>query len=105
MCTYGGTALSYACAFSLRKAVAKLLSTGYCSLNDHSSACEISGYMPLHTVVGLGLTDMYDWLLSLPELPVRKRAKAEQRSLMGRHSKETHGLIPAQLAARVGDLG
>ena len=105
MCTYGGTALSYACAFSLRKAVAKLLSTGYCSLNDHSSACEISGYMPLHTVVGLGLTDMYDWLLSLPELPVRKRANAEQRSLMGRHSKETHGLIPAQLAARVGDLG
>ena len=105
MRNYGSTVLSYACVFGLRKVVVRLLQTGYVSMNDRNSTCEVSGYMPLHAVVAHGMTDMYDWLTSMPELPTYKRAKKDQRSQVGRlsHVHNTHGLLPAQLAAKLGN--
>jgi len=103
MRNYGGTPLSYACVFDLRKAVKKFLDTGLVSLNDRNGACERTGFMPIHAVVANGLTETYDWLAELPGMPAYKRAKVDQRTQVGRMRLNAHGLPPANLAAKLGD--
>ena len=53
MLYYGGTALSYACVFGMRKGVLALLATGLASFNDRAGACTNSGLLPLHAIVAM----------------------------------------------------
>lgn len=101
MLEYGGTPLSYALCFSLKDAVVALLDTGLVSLNERAGACEISGFLPVHTVTANGLNEMYDWMTI--ELPPDRRAIIDNRSGIGRKRLGTHGLTPVQLAAKLGD--
>ena len=57
---YGGSPLSYACVFGLKRLVAKLLETQVVSFESGRDA--ISGLLPLHAVAANGLYDMYDFL-------------------------------------------
>ena len=99
---YGGTPLSYACCFDLRKAILAYLQTELVSLNDRSDACVISGYLPIHAVTASSLEGTYEYITK--ELPEHYRADVTQRSSIGRMPEiNVHGLLPLQLAAKLGD--
>ena len=102
MSIYGGTALSYACCFDLRRAVLLLLQTGLVSLNDRSQVDVVSGFLPLHAVVACESMETYDWLTT--GLPPKYAALVDQRTSTGRlKGINNNGLTPVQLAARLGD--
>lgn len=60
MCWYGETPIAYACVFSLKRVVRKMLDTGLVSLD--TSPGVVCGLYPLHAVTINGLRDMYDFL-------------------------------------------
>ena len=102
---FGGTPLAYACAFSLRRAIAALLETGLVSLNDINDRCSASGFLPLHAVVASNNTAMFDHLTSelRPDMRAQTRALTsigylERRGIVRRQA----GLTPVQLAAQLG---
>ena len=59
---YGGTLLSYACCFDLRRAILELVMTGLVSLNSREDACVISGFLPIHAVTANSLEATYDFI-------------------------------------------
>lgn len=102
MCFYGGTPLAYACAFELREAIVAYLTTGLVGLNDRLHACQLTGFLPIHTAVAHGHVELYDWMTD--ELREEWRAEKRAESSIGRLSAlSVHGLKPLALATMLGD--
>ena len=98
MVFYGSSPLSYACVFGLKSLVLKLLETDLVRLDqDH---CVVCGLLPLHAVTANGLTDMYNFLRTLPP---KYRPSSEQLTCDGRVSDhDLSALSPLQIACRLG---
>ena len=89
---YGGTALSYAACFGLKRTVTRLLATKHVALDE--GACSSTGYYPIHAVVANRRGDMYDFLVTTHAAnPKLKLAKSSKRG----------PLTPLQLAATLGN--
>ena len=109
MALYGGTPLAYAATFGLRRAIVIMLSLsarstkmqGLLDINHPRLACRRTGFLPLHAIVANGNKDMYDFLTSLPDLPILAsyRASEEVLSRQGTASQFT----ALQLACHLGD--
>ena len=82
MLFFGGTPLSYAVAFQLDDAVRALLDTGLIDINDRTTACPLTGFMPLHVAVASGSCTMYDVLTT--QLPPKQRADEGMLTLRGK---------------------
>ncbi len=111
MASYGGTPLSFAATFCLRRAIALLLSLslrskqdkmkGIVDTNSPKHACMRSGLMPLHATVANGKAAMYDWLTELPGLPLLVDFRASEEALTRRGTLSQ--FTPLQLACFLGD--
>ena len=103
MCWYGGTPLSYACAFELREAITAYLASGLVGLNDRQHACKLTGFLPIHTTVAHGHMELHDHLIGgLAEVEWRADPAAESR--VGKLlALNVHGLSPLALATQLGD--
>jgi len=99
---YGSTILAYACVFSHRRAVRRLLATRIVSLNAHSDACVVTGLLPIHIVVANNLTGMYKFLTR--DLPGYEQADPFIVTRCGRLEAELHtqSLTALQVAAQLG---
>lgn len=72
------------------------------SLNDRSDACKITGYLPIHAVTANSLETTYEFITK--DLPEQYQADVAQRSSIGKMPQiNVHGLLPLQLAAKLGD--
>jgi hypothetical protein len=102
MVMYGGTALSYACVFDLRRAANKMLDSGLVTLNDPSSRCKLTGFLPVHAVTANGLRKTLAWMTE--ELPIEDRADVRAFTTVGQlNSLELHSLQSLQLSAKLGN--
>ena len=102
MRTYGGSVLSYACAFGMERAVLRLLETGHVDVNDRDSACKITGFLPIHTTIASRNMAMYDFLTT--SLDVKLRANIHTVTRVGKLTHLYHySLSPLQLATQLGD--
>lgn len=107
---YGGTPLSYASVFCLKRAVKMMLDTGLVTLDSPAARCEVSGFLPVHTVTANGLKDMYDWLTTgvaskpgEPSLAPEQLANAKSIVTEGRlPDLQLASCSPMQLAAQLG---
>ena len=74
---YGGTALSYASCFGLKRTVTRMLATKHVALDE--GACTATGFYPIHAVVANRRGDMYDFLVTThganPKLQLAKYSK------------------------------
>ena len=94
---YMPRARRYACSAPFSR-----LSPTQVSLNDRSDACKISGYLPIHAVTANSLETTYEYITK--DLPEKYQAEVAQRSSIGRMPEiNVHGLLPLQLAAKLGD--
>jgi hypothetical protein len=109
MSHYGGTAISYAATFGLRRAIVLMISLsvrspkmqGLLDMNHPQLACKQTGFLPVHAVVASSSPAMYDFLTTLDGIPALASARASENSLSfwGTLSQMT----PLQLACRLGD--
>jgi len=109
---YGSTPLAYCVAFSLERALIKMLHAsrredmvGLIDLNDPKHACPLTGFLPLHVAVANSLTSMFNFLVDLPGLPIEfdnMRASTFALSMYGQMPQyAVH--TPLQLGVRLGD--
>ena len=107
---YGGTPLSYASVFGLKRAVKMMLDTGLVTLDSPAARCEVSGFLPVHTCTANGLKDMFDWLTTgvarkpgEPTLAPEQLANAKSIVIEGRlPEQQLVSCSPMQLAAQLG---
>jgi hypothetical protein len=111
LCWFGGTALSFACVFGMRRAVRELVfGTGLVSLNAREDCCTTSGFLPIHAAVASGDPAMWDYLAGEGEdaLPHSCCADARAVTAVGK-APGRQGFLPnlsaLQLAARLGHHG